>query len=99
MAEGNANDSQLDPVTGEIYWPTQLDGDDYALLRKQLDGMFAQRAQSKGRIGSDRYESIQTATNELLALLMSHITDMAANDYIAAKKFVESLAFEASFHG
>jgi hypothetical protein len=64
---------------------------DYAELTSRIDTLFAMRA--KGTVMA--HEEIQTACDELLAQLKADVNKFKSNDYLQAKNFVSSLAYEA----
>lgn len=84
--------SQLDPLSGLISWPPPLRREAYAEDRAALEAMFKQRAAGT----ADNYEEIQAACNRLLDKLRANLSTFVPNDFIAARKFVESLAYELS---
>jgi hypothetical protein len=87
--------TQLDPVTGTIYWPTLLKDPRYSKYCDQLNKLFVQRESSHGGIGYESYLQIQKITDSLIAELQKNIDTYQPNDYIALKNFVQSLAYEA----
>jgi hypothetical protein len=83
--------SQLDPFTGKITWPVPLRREKYNMLRSQIDSLFLEQAH-----GTDlAADEIGAATDTLLAELKADIGSFRQTDYIAARNFVTSLAFEA----
>jgi hypothetical protein len=83
--------SQLDPFTGKITWPVPLRREKYGMLRSQLESLFLEHAQ-----GTDvAVDEISALTDTLLAELKADIASFRQTDYIAARNFVTSLAFEA----
>lgn len=83
----------LDPVTGHINWPEALRDDDYAALRKQLEQLFETRARTSQ--GAPTVAKIHDATREMSAKLRDKIETLPANDYMAGRKFLDSLDFAA----
>ena len=88
--------SELDPLTGQINWPIVLRDEQYTPERKELDKLFDERAMASS-ISPQVYEGIQKYTAELLAALKKNINQYKANDWLSAKKFVDSLAYEIRF--
>lgn len=86
---------QLDPVTGQISWPLVLNAPQYEPYTRRLDEMFAARAQMQDHLNYDQISKVVETTDGLLAELLANIRDMPADAYLDAKKFVESLAYEA----
>ena len=69
----------------------------YAKYREKLDYLFAQRA-SAGTTTWDVRTEIDKATKGLLAELKGQIREIPLSDqmaYMASRRFVESLAYEA----
>jgi len=89
--------TQLDRVTGKIDWPRLLMDEQYAETRGQLDRLYAARSDASGNIGMDTYQRMLTTCEQLKAQLKKNIRDYLPNDYVAATKFVDSLAFEARY--
>lgn len=88
--------AELDPLTGNVNWPVLLREKVYAPLCTQIDKLFVQRA-SAGAGSPDVYAGLQKSTGALLDLLDKNIDRYKVNDYTAARKFIESLAYEAQF--
>lgn len=86
--------SELDSVAGTISWPTLLQTDQYAAYRSELEGLFAKRAHD-GVVGTNDYLQIDKTTKAMLAELKKQVREVPQMDYIAAKRFLESLAFES----
>jgi hypothetical protein len=89
--------SQLDPITGYLAWPRLLMTPAFADSRRELDRLFAARAGNKGAIGNDAYFAILDQVDRMQEQLRRLIKVAPANDYIEARKFLESLAYEARF--
>lgn len=83
--------SELDPLTGAIYWPPGLRREAYAADRAAIETAFRQRA---ARIASN-YDEIIAACERLLVKLKADIDTFVPNDFIMAKNFVESLKYES----
>ena len=91
QAPGRLSVSQLDPFTGKITWPAALRREKYDMLRSQIEALFLEHAQ-----GTDlAADEIGALTDPLLAELKADIGSFKQTDYIAARNFVTSLAFEA----
>jgi hypothetical protein len=87
----------LDPVTGQIAWPTALQADVFAQDRETLDHLFALRASTDGAVGVQTFQQIRTAVDDALARLKSHIRDIDTRRYLEARNFLTGLAREAEF--
>ena len=82
--------TQLDPLTGSIAWPAPLLLPEYAMFRAQIERLFADRT-----AGYSTYGEIQQACQAFADQLRADIMKFQANDYVAAKKFIDSLLFAA----
>ena len=87
---------QLDPLTGDLIWPIILREEQYAAERQQLDKLFSDRA-ATSMASFDAAQTVRSVTDQLLAALKKNIKEYRSADWIAAKKFVDSLAYEARF--
>jgi len=91
QAPGRLSVSQLDPFTGKITWPTALQREKYDKLRSEIDTLFQARA--SGTVLAD--DEIGAATSQFLEALKADIASFRQTEYIAARNFLTSLAFEA----
>ncbi len=88
--------TQLDPVTGRIDWPVLLQKEDFDQQRAELEKLFAARA-SHDHISLDDYTKIQQAYEKMQEQLSEIIKDVPPQDYVRAKSFLKSLAYECSY--
>lgn len=84
----------FDPVTGTINWPDTLLGDEYTQYRTQLDELFEHHALTSGAVDDATLEQIQSIAKEMRAELKKSIRELSSTDYIAARKFLDALAYE-----
>ena len=93
-----AKPSRLSPSelsnTGRISWPMLLRVDEFAAFRAQLEEAFAQRAANGGIELADHVKISQTA-KVMLDVLKVYVGGVDPMDYMAARRFIESLAHEA----
>lgn len=82
--------SQLDALSGAIGWPAALRKPEYDALRQQLDKLFQQRAG-----GFLDYQGIHDTCEKMLTLLKAEVMALPSNEYLAARKFIESLDYTA----
>jgi hypothetical protein len=83
--------TQLDPLTGQISWPAQLRQPEYAQDRALIEQLFRERAN-----GVDfNYGDIHQACTALQEKLKANLASFTPNDFITAKKFVDSLSYES----
>jgi hypothetical protein len=82
--------SQLDPLTGQITWPSVLMIDAFQENRETIERLFRERAG-----GVNTFPEIDEACQALVAKVrMSTNLFPQPNDFIRARNFAESLAFE-----
>ena len=86
--------SEVDSVTGAMSWPTLLKTGRYDQDRGELETLFAKRA-TYGGLGFDDQMKLRQVTDTMLASLRKQIRDIPASDYMASKKFLQSLAYDA----
>lgn len=89
--------SQLDPTFGRINWPASLKADRFADYRNKLNRLFAERAAGTGGQDTDNYYQVLDVTRQFREELKGHLTDMRPMEFMAAKKFIDGLAYEARF--
>ncbi len=82
-------------MTGKIHWPMLLTAAEYNGQRAFLEKVFADRAYH-GVIGAEGFHMVTDLTDDMLASLKLKIRDVAPDQYMTAKRFLESLAYEAS---
>jgi len=83
----------LDPVSGAISWPDLLQDDKFREQRDTLQAALAERAKY-GTIPSEGKKKAKQATQAMLDTLGGMIRDIAPEDYVSTKKFIQSLALE-----
>jgi hypothetical protein len=82
---------------GVINWPAGLLRPEYDALRGRLEALFANRTVSDSGVGSRLEVAVTRITSAMQQDLKTQISEMTANEYIAAKNFLRSLAYEARF--
>jgi hypothetical protein len=87
--------NQLDPVSGNIVWPVVLRDEPFASYRETTQDFFHNAVTNPQSFSYDSYNKLREASGDCLADLKSRIKDYRPNDYIQAKKFVESLTYAA----
>jgi len=85
--------NQSDPLTGSLSWPLVLQDEAFAADRQALDSLFAAKAANHGQVTLDQYQKIKTATAALDRALHARIKEYPPQAYVAAKKYVEGLAY------
>ena len=80
--------------TGQIAWPILLQANEFAAFRVEMEDAFAQRA-ANGGTGLDDHVKVGQTTKVMLDVLKAHVGGVQPMDYMAARRFIESLAHEA----
>lgn len=86
--------SEMDFSTGRLNWPKLLTIPAFGDYRHDLEMLFVKRA-DHGGLGYDDQIRVRNATTMLLNDLKANIQAYPPADYMAARRFVESLAYEA----
>ena len=88
--------SELDSITGQIVWPVALQAAEFTSVRDEVSKLYAKRA-ANGTLGLDECLKADQVTQVMLDKLRQRIYDLPAFDYLIARRFLESLAYEARF--
>jgi Rad3-related DNA helicase len=81
---------ELNQASGKISWPAALQSDEFGSLRTAIEDQFRSRA---------RKDSVETTTiikeqiKEMIGLLRAHIEEMPADEFMTARKFLDSLDY------
>jgi hypothetical protein len=78
----------FDPITGKLAWPELLLAPEYEQTRIEVEHLLELHASA----GSSDAIRLQNAVQQMIFLLRSNIRELPTNDYIAARKFLDSLA-------
>jgi hypothetical protein len=84
----------LEVVTGKVHWPILLTAREFAPQRAALERLFADRAY-RGVMGAEGFMTAMRATDEMQIGLRYMIDVVPVKQYMAARRFLESLAYEA----
>ena len=88
---------QLDPVRGTIHWPEALQGEQYEAYRTRLEALYAGRTPANSGLGSEFCRQVEELASQMAGSLRSMIRQMSPTEYMAARRFIEGLAYEARF--
>jgi hypothetical protein len=88
---------QLEPTRGTIYWPEVFRQEDFLEHRIRMDALFSQRNAEPAGIGGTVYHQTQKVVAEMRDLLRDHLDILTPMEYTAARKFLDSLAYESQF--
>jgi hypothetical protein len=87
---------EMDAASGRIYWPATLRTPNFSAQRIEIENLFTKRAASGGYAPGD-YKELRRAAEIMLEALQDRIYLLPSDEYLAARRFVESLSFEARF--
>ena len=88
---------QYEPALAELYWPSAFDDAEFAGERSEIDELMARRTLGDAGIGTENHRQVAAAVAKMQSKLKDRIQEMSTPEYITAKKFLTSLAFEARF--
>ncbi len=80
-----------------IRWPAPLRGDEYAADRTQLEKSFAERTQDDSGAGGAGYGEVRRLTRQMRNQLNRSAKQLSIEEFAVARKFIDSLAYEARF--
>jgi len=86
--------SELDNVSGQIRWPRLLRADEFADSRGELEELFRQWA-NVGATSTEQLRAVRQQTDAMLAELQAQVRTAPPSDYLVAKRFIQSLAYQA----
>jgi hypothetical protein len=86
---------QVDPLRGRIFWPSVLKREEFADARAEIDDLFAQRKSRQAGLGSNFCRQAKSLTFAMRNQLREMMDEVAPSDYLAARKFLDTLALEA----
>ncbi len=84
----------FDSVTGQINWPPVLQTPQFDEYRAELNELFEHRTLVGAASGRETSQQIKATTDAMRDELKEQITQMSPDDYIAARKFIDGLAYE-----
>ncbi len=95
-APSRLSQHEYDSTLGRLNWPAALVSDEFAADRDALDRVF--RMRSPGDVGpsTEFYAEVRQITNSMQQKLRGNIQELDAAQYVAAKKFLVGVSYEAS---
>ena len=98
LAPKRLTESEYNPVTGAIHWPSLLRNDRrFAEARAQVDVLFVLRDRHDSGVGSENSLAVREATNQMKSTLKAMQGQLGGITYVALKNFLSSVAYEAYF--
>lgn len=89
------NPAEFNSTSGRIGWPSVLKMNEFEADRQRLDELFASRARNTGLTFEEQME-IRRLTADMQGALKKQLKQIPADAYMQSKRFLESLAYEAT---
>jgi hypothetical protein len=89
--------SQFDAMFGVLRWPEVLRRPEFAAERSSIDRLLPDYCLRAAAVGSDACRDLSRSVVEMETKLKKDINSLTPLDYIAAKKFLESLKYEVQY--
>jgi hypothetical protein len=86
--------SQFDGAFGVIRWPEVLRRPEFGVARSTVDRLLPDYCLRRVDVGSDTSHDLTQSVVELQGKLKEEINSVSPMEYVAAKKFLESLKYE-----
>jgi len=83
--------SQVDFATGAVNWPTALQAPEYSEYRQRIEQLLQLEARTGGSASTEG--ELQQVARNMQTALKQNIRGIPANDYIAARNFLDSLIY------
>jgi hypothetical protein len=94
-APARLDETQYNSTFGRLTWPASLMVPEFTAEREALDQLFGSRSPGDYGAGSAFYGRVHELTNSLERSLKNHVNELDAAEYVAAKKFLMGLSYEA----
>ena len=88
---------RFDRASGVIHWPSLLEDTRFAEGRARLDILFAQRTRCDSGLGSRNHAAALKVLGPMRETLTKMIREIDNGSFVAAKTFLDGLAYEAQF--
>ena len=91
------SNDQFNRKTGAIHWPDLLLAEDFSHHRQALGQLFAARSSGDFNtgVGSANYRYVKQIGDDMQVVLKDMMQTLSPNEYLVAKKFIDSLIHEA----
>jgi len=96
-APRRAHSYEVEPVFGSITWPALLQQRRFAEQREQVENLFENRDRVSSGVGSSVQQQVDALVSEMESALKDIVHDVRPTEYVAAKRFLRNLAYEARF--
>lgn len=94
-APDRLSSQELDRSRGTIRWPVTFDAATYATSRQSIESLYREQATKGNRSGLK--QEFVAACDGLERILQQNLKSMPADEYLSAKKFLESLRYEQRY--
>ena len=95
QAPERLSEADYNRVVGRLAWPAVLSGEEFAAERNALDKAFAGRTARDVGVSTAFNREVRELTSEMQTKLRDRLQTMSPMEFIAAKKFLTSISFEA----
>jgi hypothetical protein len=89
------DDADYNRVMGRLSWPAVLASDDFAAERAALDQAFVGRTAQDVGVSTNFHREVRELTAVMQAKLRDRLDTLSPMEYIAAKKFLDSVTYES----
>ena len=86
---------ELDATFGVLHWPSVLKGYEFQQERTAVDRLMEERTVEKRGLGSDNCRQVKQVVSQLEEKLKDKIDSISPSEYVAGKKFLAGLSYEA----
>lgn len=86
---------QYEPAFGKVFWPALLEAPQFAAHRAAIEELMASRDPLNSGVGSANHRDVRQVTLAMQEILKADIATANPQEYVAAKKFLASLEYEA----
>jgi hypothetical protein len=87
---------EYDTTFARLTWPAALSGDEFAEQREAMDRAFGSRSLRDSGADSAFYGEVKQISSAMQKTLQSQVGRLDGTQYVAAKKFLMSLTYEAT---
>jgi len=94
-APARLSPSELDHVSGRIAWPVLLRDNRFVADRVAIEKLFNQRA-TKRQLSTTEFLRLDGLIRSMTTELQDQVAQLPPQEYVRAKRFVQSLGHEAS---
>jgi hypothetical protein len=95
QAPDRLSEADYNRVFGRLAWPAVLSGDQFAAERAALDKAFAGRRADDAGVSTAFHGEVRKLTGQMQEKLKDRLDTMSPAEFIAAKKFLASVAHES----